>query len=148
MGFHFSLATLLRFRHSLEKQYADKLQAASLTLTRAQETLSRMDQAMADSARADEASLQVGRSAAELQFAVTALSVMQARRKELEIEVQRLEVVRQAAAIEYQRAYRQREVLETLAAQQRHIYQQEQLQHEQRGLDDSYLLQLWRKRLG
>lgn len=117
-------------------------------VARARETLARMDRTLAETARSDEASLRVGRSAAELQFALVARGDMLARRQEFQVELQRVELDRQTAAGEYQRAYRDREVLETLATQQRHTYQQEQLQREQRELDASHLFQLWRKRLG
>jgi len=71
---------------------------------------------------------------------------MLVRRQELQSEIERLDVARQAVAAEYQRAYREREVLDTVAAQQQRTYQQEQLQREQRDLDANHLLQLWRKR--
>ena len=148
MAFRFALAPLLRLRQSLERQRAQRLQEAALALARAQHTLAQMDQYLADSARADETSLRAGRSAAELQFAAMAREAMLARRLEFLEEVHRLELLRQTATVEYQQAYRAREVMETLAAQQGHIYQQEQLQREQRDLDATHLLQMWRKRRG
>lgn len=148
MAFHFALAPLLRLRQSLERQRAMRLQEASLAVARAHETLSRIDQSLTDAARSDEAVLRVGRSAAELQFALLTRANMNALRENFLGEIQRLEIERQTVALEYQRAYQEREVLETLATQQHHTYQQEQLQREQRELDASHLLQLWRKRLG
>src|SRR5882672_1675239 len=148
MPFRFALAPLLRLRQSLERQRARRLQEASLAVARARETLARMEQSLADTARLDEATLRVGRSAAELQFSVVSRDTMIAQRQEFQAELDRLELERNAVAAEYQHAYREREVLETLATQQRHTYQQERLQHEQRELDASHLLERWRKRLG
>jgi hypothetical protein len=107
-----------------------------------------MDQSLADTARSDEASLRAGRSAAEMQFASVARAHMQRLRLRLHAELGGLEVKRQQAAAEYQRAFREREVLDTLYTQQRHTHEREQLQHDQRELDASHLLQLWRKHLG
>lgn len=146
MPFRFVLAPLLRLRQSLERQRAARLREATLAVTRAQESLARMDQLLTDTTRSDEASLRVGRSAAELQFALTSRANLHHLRQTLQIELRRLELERQEAAAVYHRAYREREVLETLGVQQRHTYQQEQLQREQRELDASHLLQLWRKR--
>ena len=70
------------------------------------------------------------------------------RRQDFQVELERLKVARLALAAEYQRAYREREVLESLATRQRQTYQQERLHQEQRELDASHLLQLWRKHLG
>ncbi len=148
MPFRFPLASLLRLRQSFERQRAQRLQEASLAVARAQETISKIDQSLADTARSDENSLRVGRSSAELQFALAARATMLRQRQDLQVELERIKVARQAVAAEYQRAYREREVLETLATRQRQTYQQERLQQEQRELDASHLLQLWRKRLG
>ena len=51
MPFRFPLASLLRLRQSLERQRAQRLQEASLAVARAQETLSQIDQSLADTAR-------------------------------------------------------------------------------------------------
>ena len=148
MAFRFALAPLLRLRQSIEKQRAERLQEATLAVARTRESLAQMDLTLAECARADEASLRAGRRGAEIQFAVMARETMLARRQELLFEIERLELARQTRAVEYQHAYREREVLDTVAAQQQRTYQQEQLQREQRDLDANHLLQLWRKRSG
>jgi flagellar export protein FliJ len=147
MSFRFALAPLLRLRQSLERQRAMRLREAALALARVNEALSRTDRLIADTTQSDEASLRLGRSAAELQFSLISRANMLLLRRNLHAELRRLELKRQEAATAYQRAYREREVLETLAVQQRHTYQQEQRQREQRELDDTHLLQLWRKRV-
>lgn len=122
-----------------------RLQEASFAVLRAKETLSRIDQSLADSARSDEASLREGRSAAEIQFALLARNNMNALRETFLDEVHRLELEREVKVDEYRRAYREREVLATLSAQQQHTYQQEHRQREQREFDAIHLMQLWRK---
>jgi flagellar export protein FliJ len=148
MPFRFALAPLLRLRQSVERQRALRLRETSLAVTRTQEALSRLEQFLADSARSDQDALCAGRSAAELQFASASRDNLYVLQKDTQTELRRLELERQQAAEEYQRAYREREVLETLRTRQRYAYQQEQLQREQRELDATHLLRMWRNRLG
>lgn len=148
MPFRFTLAPLLRLRQSVERQQALRLREASLEVTRMQDSLARLEQFLADSTRSDHAALSAGRSAAELQFASLFRENLHRLRQELQAELCRLELARQRAAEEYHRAYREREVLETLRTRQRRAYQQEELRREQRELDAAHLLQLWRNRAG
>src|SRR5258708_24963680 len=104
MAFRFALAPLLRLRQSVEKQRAQRLQEATLAVARTRESLAQMDLTLAECARADEASLRAGRRGAEIQFAVMARETMLARRQELLLEIERLELARQARAIHYQHA--------------------------------------------
>jgi flagellar FliJ protein len=143
MAFRFALAPLLRLRHSLERQRALALQEANLKVSRAQETLAQVERFLSDSAQADSAALTAGRAAAELQFASVFRENLHRFRQELQSEVRKLELLRQQAAGEYQQAYREREVLETLRGRQRRAYQQEQLRRQQREFDATYLLQRW-----
>src|SRR5882724_7085587 len=110
MPFRFALAPLLRLRQSVERQRALRLRATSLAVTRTQEALSRLEQFLADSARSDQDALSAGRSAAELQFASASRDNLYVLRKDSQAELRRLELGRQQAAEEYQRAYREREV--------------------------------------
>jgi flagellar biosynthesis chaperone FliJ len=71
---------------------------------------------------------------------------MQHFREELQSDIRKLEIERQKALGEYHKAYREREVLETIRARQRRVYQQEQLRRQQQELDGAYLLQRWHHR--
>jgi flagellar export protein FliJ len=148
MPFRFALAPVLRLRQSLERQRALHLRETNIAVTRTQETLSRLEQFLADSAGSDQDALRAGRSAAELQFASAARHNLHVLQHAAQAELRGLELERQQAAVEYQRAYREREVLETLRTRKRHAYQQEELQREQRELDAAHLLRMWRNRLG
>jgi flagellar export protein FliJ len=147
MPFRFALAPLLRLRQSLERQRSLRLREASLAVARAHQTLSRLEQFLADSALSDHAALSAGRSAAELQFALVSRDRLHGLRQKLQTELSGLELERQRAAEEYQHAYREREVLDTLGTRQRDAYHQEERQREQHELDAAHLLRLWRKRL-
>ena len=146
MPFRFALAPLLRLRQSIERQRTLALQAANLQVSRAQETLAQLDRFLSDSDQSDRAGLAAGRTAAELQFASVLRENMQHFREELQSDVRKLELERQKALGEYHRAYREREVLETIRARQRRVYQQAQLRRQQQELDAAYLLQRWHHR--
>jgi len=144
MAFRFVLAPLLRLRQSVERQRALQLQEATLEVTRVRESLGRLEQFLAESARADHANLEQGRRGAELQFASLLRLNLEALRHSLETELGEAERKQQGAAEEYHRAFREREVLETLRTHQRRTYQQESLRREQRDLDAAHLIQRWR----
>jgi flagellar export protein FliJ len=148
MSFRFQLAPLLRLRQGQERQHALRLNEASIAVVRAQAELLGIDRTIAERIRADADSMQTGRCAAELQFAVLTRERMQALRNDVQLELTRLELVRHAAATEYRRAFREREGLESLAKRQVKQFQQERQQRDQRDLDETHLLQLWRKRSG
>ncbi|MFI5090983.1 MAG: flagellar export protein FliJ [Terriglobales bacterium] len=146
MAFRFTLAPLLRLRQSIERQRTLKLQEANLQVSRAQETLAQLERSLSDSAQSDSAGLQAGRTAADLQFASLIRENLHRFRQQLQSDIRKLELLRQQALAEYDQAYRDREVLETLRARQRRAYQQEQLRRRQQELDATYLLQRWHHR--
>jgi flagellar export protein FliJ len=146
MSFRFALAPLLRLRQSIERQRTLQLQEANLRVSRAQEALAQLERYLSGSAQSDATALIAGRTGAELQFASVLRENLHRFRQELQSDIRKLELVRQQAASEYHRAYREREVLETLRARQRRAYQQEQLRRQQRELDAAHLLQRWHHR--
>jgi flagellar export protein FliJ len=146
MSFHFSLAPLLRLRQSIERQRTLQLQEANLQVSRARETLAQLQRFLSDSARSNAKGLAAGCTAAELQFASVLRENLERFHHEFQSEIRRLDLLRQQAVTEYHRAYREREVLETLRARQHRLYQQDQLRRQQQELDDAYLLQRWHRR--
>lgn len=146
MPFRFTLAPLFRLRQSIERQRALQLRDANLKVSRAQETLAQLERALSDYSQASSTGLNAGSTGAELQFASVCRENLNRLRKELQGNLQKLELQRQEAANEYHQAYREREVLETLRTGQHHIYWQEQLRRQQQQLDATYLLQRWHHR--
>jgi len=146
VSFRFALAPLLRLRQGIERQRTLQLQEANLQVSRAQETLSQLDRFLSDSAQSDCAALSAGRTGAELQFAAVLRENLEYFRGELQCDIRKLELLRQQAVSAYRQAYREREVLETLRARQRSLYQQEQLRRDQQELDAAHLLQRWHHR--
>jgi|SRR5580658_1358771 flagellar export protein FliJ len=146
MAFRFTLAPLLRLRQSIERQRTLQLQQVNLQISRAEETLAQLERFLSDSAQSEAQGLTAGRTAAELQFASVLRGSLQHFRQELQSDLRKLELRHQQAASEYHRAYREREVLETLRARQSRVYQQEQSRRQQQELDAAYLLQRWHRR--
>jgi flagellar export protein FliJ len=145
MSFRFALESLFRLRQSVERQRAIDLQNASFRAARAQERLTQLDRYLSDSAASDLRGLGEGRTAAELQFAAAYREKLLGLRQELQTEVTHLEGLRQNELGEYRRAFRDREVLESLRVRQQRIYRQEQSRRRQRELDADYLLRRWRQ---
>ena len=148
MAFRFTLAPLLRLRQSLERQRSLALQRAAMNLHRGEEAMAHLQRFLAESTRADSASLAEGRRSAELHFATLLRAQLHVVRDQLQEEIRRLAELRNQAALAYTQAMREREVLEALRARQHHAYQQEQAHNQQRQLDDTFLLQRWHRRSG
>ena len=146
MPFRFALAPILRLRQSIERQRTLQLQEANLHVSRAQQEVAQLDRFLINTDQSDSAALAAGCCAAELQFVVSLRRNLMAYREELLSDVRRLELVRQKALGEYHQAYRDREILESLRARQRHTYQQEQSRRQQQELDATHLLQRWHGR--
>jgi flagellar export protein FliJ len=146
MAFRFTLAPLLRLRQSIERQCTLKLQAANLGVSSAGEKLAQLERSLSASTQFDATALQDGRTAAELQFASILRENLHHYRQELQSDIFKLELLRQRALGEYHQAHREREVLETLRARERRVYQQEKLHRQQQELDATYLLQRWHRR--
>ena len=148
MAFRFALAPLLRLRQGIERQRAVQLREASLAVARAQDSLAQLERFLADSAQSDSASLSAGRRAVDLQFASLYRENLERLREELQSEVRKLELARQAAAAKYHQAFRERELLEGMRTRQYRDYRQDELRREQQQLDAAHLLQRWRHRSG
>jgi flagellar biosynthesis chaperone FliJ len=148
MPFRFALETLRRLRYSIEHQRMLALQEASFQLARKQELMAQFDKFLAESALADANALSVGRTGADLQFASLLRDQLQQFRRQIENEVRQLQDARNRAAATYQKAYRDREALDSLRARARHAYQIEQMRRQQKELDAAYLLQRWQRRNG
>jgi flagellar export protein FliJ len=146
MSFRFTLAPLFRLRQSIERQRTLKLQEANLHVSRTQEKLAQLERSLSEAAQSNATALQSGRTAAELQFASVLRENLHLFRQELQSDMLKLELLRQQALGEYHQAYREREVLETLRARERRVYQQEKLHRQQQELDATYLLQRWHRR--
>jgi flagellar export protein FliJ len=146
MAFRFALAPLLRLRQSVERQRTLRLQEASLQVSRAQEMLAQIDGSISAREQSAARDLAGGQTGAELQFASIVRENLLQFREQLKANIHKLELQREQAAVEYQQAYRDRELLENVRTRQHRLYQQEQSRRQQRELDATFLLQRWHRR--
>ena len=145
MAFRFALASILRLRQSIERQRTLELQKANLQVSRAQETLARLERSLNQAAQSDARGLSAGCTAADLQFAAMLRENLLHFRQELQSDLRKFESLRQIALGAYRQAYREREIPETLRARQYRVYQQEQARRHQQEQDSDYLLQRWHR---
>jgi flagellar export protein FliJ len=140
MAFRFSLAMLLRFRQTLERQAEILLQEANQQVAGLLHAIEEADRALAQVGAGEARALQSGVSAAELQFDLLRRDVLLCRRKELVAELARAQQVQLQRRREFQRARQRREVVDTLRQHQLERYREEEGRREQRRLDDLFLL--------
>lgn len=110
--------------------------------------LLRLGQFLANAAESDEASFDSGRRGSEIQFAANCRERLRELEAILRTDLDDLEARQRIAATQYQQAYSDREALEVLRSRQRAEYRRDQVRREQRELDATHLLQLWRNRTG
>jgi flagellar export protein FliJ len=84
--------------------------------------------------------LQTGTTSAELEFARTLESALVSRRSELEVELVRVQQLRDEQQRNFHVARRRRETLSSLRETQLENYQREAARREQRQADDAFLL--------
>jgi len=140
MAFRFPLQALLRVRQSVERQQELRLQEAKQRVAAVERKVDEVERSRAALGQFEREELQIGVSAAQLQFDVLLRSVLMRQRKELETERARREELRDQRRRELQFARQQREAVESLRTQGLRAYREEQNRREQRRLDDLFLL--------
>jgi flagellar export protein FliJ len=140
MAFRFSLAAVLRFRQSLERQQELLLQEANQRVVLARQGVEEAERMLAAMATESARKLGTGVTAAELQFDLLWRSLAAARRQALETQLAACEKARTERLQSFQQARREHEAVEALRQRQFEAYHQQEVQHEQRRLDDMFLL--------
>lgn len=125
-----------------------EVQAASFRLAGQQEVTAQLDRFLVESTLADARALSEGRTGADLQFASRLRGELDRFRRQMEDEIQQLQGVRERAAVVYEKAYRDREALESLRERERRVYEIKQARKRQKELDSAYLQQRWHHRDG
>ncbi|HTV16380.1 MAG TPA: hypothetical protein VME68_16800 [Acidobacteriaceae bacterium] len=144
MAFRFSLATVLRFRESIEKREQLALQQVQLQIA---QTRRAVDELTAQIARAEQIREETMREpvpAVHLQAMVRAAEAAAAHRKSLLENLQSLERLRVERMNAYQAAHRGRRMLSDIEMQQRGAYEQERTRQQQKFLDDIFVARLQR----
>lgn len=140
MPFHFSLQAVLHLYQSLEHQQELRLRAANQQVARVRHMMEQLDAAKQQNRVRQSQELQAGTTSAELEFARTMESALMKRRGELEVELLRVQQLRDEQQRNFHIARRRRETLSSLRETQLEDYQREAARREQRQADDVFLL--------
>lgn len=140
MAFHFPLQAVYHFRQSVEHQQELRLRTANQQVAKVHHLVEQTEDGIKELQVRRTRELGDGMTAAEMIFILNALSVLAARRKDLERELVRLKNLRDQQQRVFQQARRERETFESLRDEQFRLYVRNQGRREQRQLDDSFLL--------
>jgi flagellar export protein FliJ len=138
MAFRFSLATVLRFRESVEKREELALQKILLEIARTKQRIAQRSAEIALAQEARNKALQHALPAFELQSLTGDVNAALERKKALVESLLPLERQRAAQTATYQAAHRDRQMLSDMAARQRDAYELERARSEQKALDDIF----------
>jgi flagellar export protein FliJ len=140
MPFRFSLQAALHFRQSVEHQQELRLRAANQQVARGQHGIEQIDLRRGALQAEQVRELGTGVTAAELRFGLQCEAELLRHRKELELQLVRLQQLRDHLREIFEQARRARETLESVRDRQLRLYKQEAARREQRNLDDLFLL--------
>lgn len=138
MAFRFSLATVLRYRDSMEKREELALQKILVEIARTRLQVEQLTRQIARAQAAIEKTLEQPVSAAHLQIMVSEVEVLVAQRKTLSGSLAALDRQRALQMQAYQAAHRDRRMLSEMADRQRDAYEQGRLRREQKFVDDIF----------
>jgi flagellar export protein FliJ len=138
MAFRFSLATVLRYRDSMEKRAELALKRVLMEIARTRLQIEQLTRQIARAQAAIEKTLQQPVSAIHLQCMVSEIDAFVDRKKGLIESLAALERQRQLQMQAYQAAHRDRKMLSEMANRQREAYEQDRARREQKFVDDIF----------
>jgi flagellar export protein FliJ len=139
MAFQFSLATVLRFRGTLEKREESMLQKVLYELSQTLQAIARTDAEIVESNTSRVAQRFKPSIGRQLHVSYGQIKDMMQSRKELETQLEKLEQLRDTQLKVYEAARRDREILTEMREERRGAYESEMARREQKILDDNYL---------
>lgn len=140
MAFRFPLQALLRFRESFERRERLLLELATREVVR---TRRQVEDAKTDREGALEemaSHLKSGLAGVELQFEVASDSLRKRHIVVLGEQLEKLDTQRLSQLQAYQKAQKQRKILENLRDRQRALYRVEQERRAQQQMDERFLI--------
>jgi len=154
MAFRFSLSALLRLRSTLERMQENRLtclrQEARLLETSIEQTISARHNikisatpSLVAPSSSPPAEYPTG---ADFQFVRFQQEQLAWREQQLQLQLDEKRLQIHVQALAFAQARRQRQVLESLRDRELALYEEEERRRDQRQLDDTFLLQLMRKR--
>jgi len=138
MAHRFSLASVLRFRESLEQQEELALRKLQLEVAGLQRSIEQATTEIAIAHQARERAMQQPIAAAQFQAMLRASEAAIERKKKMHLALHKLEEQRAEQMRRYQAAHRDRQMLSDLAEQQRDAYEIRQVKTQQKMVDDLF----------
>jgi flagellar export protein FliJ len=138
MAFRFSLATVLRFRESVEKREELALQQIVLEIARTRLEIERLAGEITVRQEAMNKALQQPITAVRLQCLLNEANEIIERKKLMIESLVPLEQKRRAQMEAYQAAHRARQMLSDMEERQRDAYELERTRSEQKFVDDIF----------
>jgi flagellar export protein FliJ len=139
MPFHFPLATVLRYRESIEQRERLALEKIQQEIAAIELQIRQTDDAFSVANENRAAGLAQGTRAAEMQAAYEYQKSLEQLKEILLARLQDSKKKWQQQLVIYEAARRNRETLEKLRQQQHEIYNREQAKREQAAADDLFL---------
>lgn len=138
MPFHFPLASVLRLRKSIERREEMALKASLLELARVHRRIDELTDEMAKACQDREKALRNSTTANRLQSMQIEINAAIEAKQILFETLQTLKLQRDTQMEVYKTAHSGRQVLSDLLAQQKNLYEQEQLHRQQKQVDDIF----------
>jgi flagellar export protein FliJ len=138
MAFEFPLATVLRVRGIIEEREEGVLQKILFDISQTFDGLERIETQIAESDAARLADILKPSFGRDLHASYGEVKDLKQRRKELEVQIQKLEQARDVQLLIYEAARRDREMLTDMRQKKRIAYDSDVSRSEQRILDDNY----------
>lgn len=138
MAFRFPLASVLRFRESIEHQEELELRKVQLQAAGVRRSIEQATMEIAIAQQARENALQQPLPAAHLQAMLHAADAAAEKKKKLLAALARLEEQSAACMLRYQTAHRKRQMLSDLESRQRETWELQQVKTEQKAVDDLF----------
>lgn len=144
MGFRFPLATVLRFRESVEKREELALQQVQAQIAQTRRAVEELSEQIAQAREAREHSMRDPVPAVHLQAMVRATEAATEQKKALLESLQALDKLRAERLQAYQTAHRGRRMLSDIRTRQHDEYEQARAARDQKFLDDIFAARLQR----
>ena len=138
MAFRFSLATVLRFRGSMEKREETALKKILMEIARTRHQIEQLAAEIALKQEALNKTMQEPLTAGRFRSLLSEVDVVVNRKIALLESLEPMERRRQAQMRAYQAAHRDRQMLSEMATRQQDEYDREQARAQQKFLDDIF----------
>jgi flagellar export protein FliJ len=148
MAFHFSMETLLRLRHSLERKERLTLEDLARRIAAVRTEIAELQQEHRAALALQSGGLKGGLNASELHFAQACEAVREARHRSLTDRLVELEKQHRLQQSVFLEARQKREVLDNLRDRQESEYRRDRDRREQQDVDDLFLMRAGKDWLG